>query len=104
MELGGAADQAWTEEMGRGSPQNKLRRSCGYWPGFSRPSCFMKTAVDGTENHMVRLLFFMKLAVLIISFCDGQHTQAPRSQATNMSNAERSNVISNICDNLSCSV
>src|SRR5712664_2109989 len=98
IELGTASDQACTEDTGRGSPQNKLTRSCGYWPGFRRPSCFIKTAVDGTENHIVRLLFFMKLSGLMSSFWDGQQTQAPRSHATNMSNAERSKVMSNICE------
>ena len=64
----------------------------------------MKSPVDGTENQIVSRDSLMKRPGLISSACGRQHTHAPRSQATNMSNAERSNVMSNVCEKRSSSV
>src|SRR6267154_1750302 len=104
MLLGAASNHALAEEIGRGSPQNKLHRNRGYCPGFSIPSCFMNTATDGTENHTVNSASWMNLPGLISVFCEGQQTHAPRSQATNISNTDKSKVMSNICDSRSSSV
>ena len=56
----------------------------------------MNTAVEGTENQMVSPASLTNFPGLINVFCEGQQTQAPRSQATNMSKTERSKVMSNI--------
>src|ERR1017187_2077696 len=101
MEWGVASDQALATSAGSASPQNMLTRRRGYKPGFNVPNRFMNTAVDGTENQMVRRESLMNRRGLISVFSDGQHTQAPRSQATNMSATDKSNVMSNVCENRS---
>src|SRR4029077_8234857 len=95
MLFGAASNQAVAEDTGKGSPQNKLHRRRGYCPAFSIPSCFMKTATDGTENHNVSSASWMNLPGLISVFWWGQQPQAPLPQATNMSNTDKSKVISN---------
>jgi hypothetical protein len=64
----------------------------------------MKTPTEGTENQTVSFASRINLAGLISVFSPGQQTQAPRSQATNISKAERSKVMSKVCEKRSCSV
>src|SRR5579863_9803161 len=64
----------------------------------------MKTAIDGTENQMVRRASFMNRPGLIRVFSEGQQTQAPFAQATNISATDKSNVMSKVCEKRSCSV
>src|SRR2546427_1618278 len=104
IELGAASAQAFAISTGSASPQNMLRRNRGYDDGFKVPSFFIKTAVEGTENQTVRSASLINCPGLIRAFSVGQHTHAPRSHATNMSATERSKVMSNICENRSCSV
>jgi hypothetical protein len=64
----------------------------------------MIIAADGTENQTVRSDDRMNSAGARSDLAGGQQTQAPTSQATNMSNTDRSKVMSNICENRSSSV
>src|SRR5690242_16046723 len=89
---------------GSASPQKKLQRRLGNMAGRRTPSFFIVSATEGTENQMLNSDFLTKEAGLSRVFCDGQQTHAPRSQATNMSNAERSKVMSKVCEKRSCSV
>src|SRR3989454_8655726 len=102
--LGAAEDQDSAISAGSGSPQNKLQRSVGNSPAFKAPRRFIKTPTEGTENQTVNFTSCMNFAGLIRVLSEGQQTQAPRSQATNMSNAERSNVMSKVCEKRSCSL
>src|ERR1700736_3361328 len=97
-ELGVAGAQCFAVSAGKASPQKRLNRNRGYLPGLRRPSRRMKTAVEGTDNHMVKRESFIKSLGLKRSFWVGQHTHAPRSQATNMSCADKSNPRSIICE------
>ncbi len=64
----------------------------------------MKAPVEGTENQTVSSAALMKRPGAISSRSEGQHRQAPRSQATNMSKTERSKVMSKVCEQRSSSV
>src|SRR6266581_2742228 len=66
--FGAASSHAAAEDTGSGSPQNRLQRKDGNRPGFNIPSCFIKTAVEGTENHMLRRISSTKAAGLINVF------------------------------------
>src|ERR1700733_1880062 len=103
-EFGAASSQTAATESGNGSPQNRLSRSDGNAPGLSARRRLMKTAVEGTENQTVSSISLMKLLGFINAFLGGQQSHAPRPHATNMSNTDRSNVMSNIWDTRSSSV
>ena len=64
----------------------------------------MKTASEGTLNQIVISCFLMNAPGLRSSFCDGLHTQAPRSHAVKRSKTDPSNVVAQLCENRSCSV
>src|SRR5436190_21930198 len=98
MEFGAAALQSRATSIGNASPQNRLKRRCGYKPGFSSPSLRIKIAVEGTENHWVRRAWLMNAPGLIICFCVGTHRHDPLPHVTNKSCADKSNVRSNVCD------
>src|SRR5436309_7819597 len=66
--FGAASNHAAAEETGSGSPQNKLKRKDGNRPGLNIPSCFIKAAVEGTENQMLRRISSTKAAGLISVF------------------------------------
>src|ERR1035438_5781765 len=104
MEFGAASPHVRATSTGNASPQNRLSRRPGYWPGFSSPKRFMKTAVEGTENQIESRESLMNLPGLIIAFCEGQHTHAPRSHAAYMSWADKSKVISKVCETRSSAV
>src|SRR5579871_6587513 len=101
--LGAASSHAEAVETGSGSPQKKLSRTDSKWRGFRTPRCFMNAMVEGTQYHTVSPMSRMNLPGLMTVFWGGQHRQAPRSQAINMSYTDRSKVISNICETRSCS-
>ena len=64
----------------------------------------MNIPVDGTENQTVICERLMNRPGWISSFWTGQCTDAPTSHATNMSNTERSKVMSKVCENRSSAV
>src|SRR4051794_422648 len=96
-----AQAHASAKSAGRGSPQNRLQRRVGKAPGFSEPRARITNATEGTENHTVKRESWIKWAGFSNALRDGQHRQAPASQATNISKAERSNVRSKVCENRS---
>src|SRR5690349_21775745 len=90
--------QAVARSTANGSPQKRLQRKDGKAPGFSAPNPFIINAIDGTENQTVSSESRMNCEGFSKAFRDGQQTQAPLSQATNMSKAERSKVKSKVCE------
>src|ERR1700736_4016019 len=98
MEFGAAWAHVLAISTGNASPQNMLTRSLGYMPAFRAPSRFMNTAVDGTEIQIVSRASLINLPGLISVLFGGQHKQAPPSHATNMSDIERSKVMSGFCE------
>src|SRR5262245_34484377 len=103
-DAGAAVAQALATSAGRGSPQNKLQRKDGNTSGFSAPRRRMNTPVEGTENHTVSSASRMNWPGDISAASGGQQRHAPRSHVTNISNAERSNVMSKVWDRRSVSL
>src|SRR5439155_21968481 len=99
VEFGAASTQSRARSAGNASPQKRLQRSVWKASGFSTASRRMKSATDGTENQTDRRERRMNSAGFSKALSVGQQTQAPLSQATNMSNEERSKVRWNIWEN-----
>ena len=104
VDRGAAADQAFANSTGSGSPQKRLQRNDSYRFGFRAPNRFMNIPTVGTDVHTVSAFSRMNASGFRSVLSDGQHTHAPLSQATNMSRTERSNVASNICEKRSLDV
>src|SRR2546429_6384802 len=98
IEFGAAALQSRTTSTGNASPQNKLKRSCGYEHGFSSPSLRINMAVDGTQNQAVSRALFINTPGLINCFWVGTQRHAPLPQVANRSCADKSNVRSKFCE------